>query len=146
MRKLPEELLKNCSLVVAISSTTGLEAAFYKKPSIIFADTDYSKLKSVSKIEKIEDLPNVIRSQLKKEIDIADLNKYVNTIEKNSFEFDISELELSYHQYFYHGGYLVDVDITIDKMRDFINQNNQIIEKITEKHIEKILEYKKLKN
>ena len=138
-----EELLKNCSLVVAISSTTGLEAAFYKKPSIIFADTDYSKLKSVSKIEKIEDLPNVIRSQLKKEIDIADLNKYVNTIEKNSFEFDISELELSYHQYFYHGGYLVDVDITTPQMKSYLDTHRTKYDKLALEHVKKIQQYNK---
>lgn len=137
-----DEILQKCSLVIAISSTSGLEAAFYKKPSIIFANTDYSHLSSVHKIENIENLPDVIRSSLHDEIDVSDLNKYVNFIEKNSFEFDISELELSYHHYFYHGGYLVDVPITQSQMESYLEKFKTQYDKLALEHVKKIKYFK----
>ena len=36
--------IKNSSLVITIAGSSGLEAAFYEKPSIIFADVSYSNL------------------------------------------------------------------------------------------------------
>ena len=49
----PEHILQKCSIVISITSTAGLEAAFYGKPSIIFADAPYEILPSVYKIKSI---------------------------------------------------------------------------------------------
>lgn len=137
-----DEVIQKCSLVLTISSTTGLEAAFYKKPSVIFANTDYSHLPSVHKLENVEEFPEAIRSSLQKKVNISDLNNYVSFVEENSFEFDISELELSYHHHFYHGGYLVDVDITSSQMESYLEKYQPQYDKLVFEHLKKIKQSK----
>ena len=68
----------------------GLEAAFFNKPSIVFADVIYSILKSVVKRLKIyQNCPKIIRiSSLKFNVELNDLNKYIQTIEKISFKIE----------------------------------------------------------
>ena len=137
-----EEILQKCSLVITISSTSGLEAAFYKKPSIIFANTDYSHLSSVHKLENVEELPEAIRSSLQKKVNISDLNNHVNFTEENSFEFNFSELELSYHHHFYHEGYLVDVNITQSQMKSYLEKYKSQYDILVFEHLKKIKQYK----
>jgi hypothetical protein len=79
-----EDIIKKSSLVITIGGTAGVEAAFYNKPSIIFSDQEYSILPSVHKITTIYELPNAIRTSLKKELHISDINNYINLIETKS--------------------------------------------------------------
>lgn len=141
-----EELLKNCELVTTIAGTSGFEAAIYGKPSVVFSNIYYSILPSVSKVKNLSELPKKIRDALNTKVLASDVDRYLTFYHNNSFEYDWLSFATNYLDYFYYSGNLVDVDIPVSKMHNFINQNNQIIEKITEKHIEKILEYKKLKS
>ena len=78
----PHKIIKKCDLAIVISSTKGLEAAFNNKPSIIFAETNYSQLSSVYRIKNIEELPQTIRLALEKKINTDDLNKFLDYMEK----------------------------------------------------------------
>ncbi len=132
------DLIKKSSLVIAISSTTGLEAAFHNKPSIIFADLDYSILPSVHKIKTIDELPHAIKSSLKKEVKVSDLNYYVNLIEENTFEINYDSIDSDFDHTFHYGGFLADVEIPIEKMRLFLERHSADFDKIATECMKKI--------
>jgi len=142
----PEEIMNNCSLVLSITSTASLEAAFYNKPSIIFADAPYSALPSVFRLKILEDLPKLIRQALQlKEVDMQDLNKFVNFVNDNSFELDMFKLELGYAKFFYHDGNLVDVEISGQQMEAYLEKYRKEFDALADEHIKKIRLYKNTK-
>ena len=138
-----QDIIKKSSLVISIKSTTSLEAAFYNKPSIIFVNADFSSLPSVHQIKTINELPDAIRTSLKKEIKISDLNNYLNLIEGNSFELDIHYLSQSFADYFHYGGFLVNVEIPINKMKSYLEKHQDTFEKLTSEFVRKIEKYEK---
>ena len=138
-----ELLLKNCSLVITIAGTLGLQAALYKKPSIVFTDTIYSKLPSISKVTNLEELPIIIKKALKKTTELNDMLTYVKKILNNSFEFDIVGLEEKYQKSFYYGGFLFDVLIDEEKVKEFLIQNEKLFRNLAEEHVKKIEQHKK---
>ena len=117
------DLVKNCSLVITKSGTAALEAAFYQKPAITCTDFDYTLLPSIERLKSIEDLPELIRNSLKKQIDSKILDDYVSFKEKNLFKFDGTNFLNNSQDKFFHGGRLADVDITNEKMIEFLNEN-----------------------
>lgn len=138
----PEEMMRKCSLVITISGTGAMEAAFYQKPSIVFLSMNYTILPSVHWIKSIEELPDAIRQSLQKNVQPSDLEKFVKIYEKNSFEFDLLDLQIAYTDYFYYGGFLVDVDIPITKMESFLQEHKEMLEKFAMEHIKKIKQHK----
>lgn len=137
-----KELIKNCSLVITIGGTSCFEAAFYQKPSIMFADLDYKLLPSVHKLSSLEELPSTIKKSLEKKFDVSALEKYVQMINQNSFDFDYLGFELMYHRWFYYGGQLLDVDIPIQKMQLFLEEQKDVLEKLANEYIKKIEQHK----
>jgi len=138
----PEEMLKNCSLVTTISGTAALEAAFYGKPSIIFAKTSYSFLPSVTTLKNLDELPNAINSSLKKKVDLNSLNTFLDYIETNSFEFDSRKIESDVAKTFFYGGFIGNVEIPEQKMISFLEIHKEEFEKLCSEHIKKINQYK----
>lgn len=94
----------------------------------------------------MEELPKIIRESLKTKVDIKDLNEYVSFITENSFQFDHLRLEHDIDSYFYHNGNTVDVNITSDQMRYFLEQNKETFDQLVSEHIKKIQQYKNNKN
>jgi hypothetical protein len=72
------------------------------------------------------------------------LDKYLVFLEKQSFDFDLSGFTSKYHNHFYYGGHLVDVDISVEKMKIFLENNRIELEKVVAEHIKKIKRVKKL--
>ena len=130
------ELIKNSSIVITITGTGGLQAAFYKKPSIIFSDTIYSELPSVFRVKNIEELPILIKTALNTEIDEKDVANIVNHIVGNSFEFD--NLELTNEFYPFYGSVVTNLEIKNEVMEIFLEKNKKIFERLTYEHIKKI--------
>ncbi len=129
-----EEIIKKSSLVMTISGSSGLEAAFFERPSIIFSDTVYSFLPSVTRIENIEMLPGEIKNSLTKKVSADDISSFMAILEKNSFEFDWLGINSKFKNEFYYGGGLVDVDISIEKVMNFLNENKPELEKLAIEH------------
>ena len=73
------DMLKNCKLVTLINATTGLEALFFKKPVIVFADVFYDVVSMVKKISNFYDLPDAI---------FESLNSFIFNPEELSFLID----------------------------------------------------------
>ena len=136
-----QEILERCSLVVTIGGTTGLEAAFYRKPSIILSQMDYSILPSVEFVQDVHELSNKIKESLEKEVKADDLDRFIQIYEKNSFEFDYMDFVTKYHESFYFNGNLLDTKINENDMRLFLQENENILKKVTNEHIEKIKKF-----
>jgi len=137
-----EEIMKKCSLVVTVGGTSGLEAAFYGKPSIIFADMGYGILPSVSRINSPLELPDAIRKSLSKSVNPKDLSRYIDIIEKNLFEFDYTGFQIDYINYFYYGGHLADVEISEEKMKLFLDEHKETLARLAGEYVKKINQHK----
>ena len=68
--------------------------------AITCADFDYTLLPSVERLERIEDLPKLIIHSLKKKVDSKTLDEYVSFKEENTFEFDGTDFDIKYLQFF----------------------------------------------
>ncbi len=130
--------IEKASLVISVSSTSSLEAAFFNKPSIIFADVDYLSLPSIHKIKTIDELPDTIQTALKKQVNVSDLNNYLNLVEANSFEIDLLNLSTVFDNYFHYTGFLMDTEIPIEKMKLFLDQHHETFEKLATQIVNKI--------
>lgn len=137
-----DELLKKSSLVVTVSGTSGLEAAFYGKSSVVFSDLGYSILPSVFKVKSLEELPQTIKTALQQKVDASYLDSYVELLDQNSFDFDWFGFITSYQNLFYYGGHLADVDIPLEKMVLFIKEHKLTFDKISQEYLKKIVQLK----
>lgn len=138
-----ENLVKNCSLAIGITGTTGLEATFHFKPAIVLADTIYSNLPSVYRLKSMEELPQAIRSSLRKKVHLSDLIKYSNCIIDNSFEHDQPLLDVKISNRFNYGGFLFDIEIPVEEASAVIEENKSVFDKLATEYIKKINEHKK---
>ena len=133
-----EDVMKKCSLVITINGASGLEAAIHKKPTILFSNFSYSILPSVYSLKSIDELPMAIRKSLDKKVNPNDVAKYLNLLEANSFDFDMFGFDLDYHNYFYHGGNLIDVNVSEEKVRQFIKKHESSLNLVADEFIKKI--------
>ncbi len=138
-----KKIFKKCSLVITIGGTTGLESNFFQKPSIILSDMDYSIIPTAEFVSNIQDLPEKIKENLQKKVIVDDLDKFVQLYEENSFEFDYMQFVSKYHESFYYNGNLLDAEIDDEDMKTFIDNNQEILLKVTNEHIKKIEQFKK---
>ena len=139
------DLIKNCSLVITIAGTTALEAAFYEKPSITLANTSYSNLSSIQKIEKFEDLYSTINNSLKIKVNASELNKFIIHQEKNSFVFDEIELNNAIIENFHTGGLVPDSEMSINNLNLFLESRRKSFEPLITEYINKINEINRKK-
>ena len=133
-----KKLLEKSSIVVTVAGTSGFEAAFYEKPSIIFGDTIYSLLPSVHRVREIENLPKIIRNCLSEQVNSEDLDKFLVLLEEDTFDFDLRGFNSKILQYFFHDGKLIDRKISRESMIEFLNKEKESLEKLSLEHIKKI--------
>ena len=138
-----EEVLKKCSLVITIRGAAGLEAAIHQKPTIIFSDFSYSILPSVYKLQSIEELPAAIRSSLRTKVNSSDVDKFLNLLEANSIDFDLGEFSSDCLKYFYHDGNLLNVEISEEKVKQFIKKYESSFDMLADEYVNKIHKFEK---
>lgn len=138
-----EKLMKNCSILFSIAGTSGFEAAFYGKPSIVFSDVGYLELPSVTRVRKIEELPQIIKKSLKTKVDPNYLEKFVINLEKNVINFNWFEIQEKIENTFFYGGNVQNAKISTLQMKSFLEENISILEYIGKEHIKKIQGFKK---
>lgn len=142
----PEEIINKSSLVITVASTAGMEAAFQGKPSIVFSDVLFDRLPSVYKIKNITELPSAIRKSLNTKVEVSELNKFVDFINNNSFEFNWSRLDMDISENFFFGGHLVDVEISEPKMEHFLESHRIEFEKLADEYMKKINQHNQSKS
>jgi hypothetical protein len=140
----PNEVLENCSMVISLSSTAGLDAAFYHKPSIVLSDVVYSDLPSVYTLKKWDELPQKIKSMLDMKINDDDVIQFINLIENNTFSFDLFGHYNEIAEHFHHGGFVVSNNLSIKQIDSFIESNKETFEFLALEHFKKINEYNQL--
>jgi hypothetical protein len=133
-----KEMLSKCSLVVTIAGTTCIEAAFYKKPSIVFTNQLYSILPSVTTIENVKDLPTTIQKCLNKDKDTFSVSNFINLLEENSFEFDFLKLGSEFAYKFGFIGPVIDSYLDEVEVKSFLEKHNSSFEMLADQHIKKI--------
>lgn len=139
-----EELLAKCSLIITVSGTAGLEAAFNNKHAITFADQDFSHfISSVHRIISMDELPKMIQSYIDKPADLDGLSKYVDVIEQDSFVFYNEKIRKDFFTNYYSGNYLIDEEIAISQIESFLQKYKEEFYKLALHHVEKIKQYKK---
>ena len=138
-----QDLIEQSSLVISISGTAALEAAFYEKPSIVFVDTIFSNLSFVEKVNSIPELPKIIRTSLEKKVDLLELSRFISMYEENSIDFDHLWFQKVANEKFFYGGHLANVDISEEKLKLFLDEYHIIFEKLTSEYIKKIYQHKK---
>lgn len=102
---------------------------------------DYSRLPSVFKLESIQKLPMLIQDALETKINPSFLEKYIKILEKNSFEFNYLDFRVQYQNHFYYGGNLIDVEISSEQMKSFLELHKTILQKLAFEHIKKLEEF-----
>ena len=135
----PDEIIKQCSLVITLTSTAGLDAAFENKPSIVFADVIYSELSSVKRIKHLEELPSLIHSQLNNKIEYSGLTDFVNLVKHNSFELDVFGLHSEVVAKFHNLGYVIRNNISLEELNSFLEHHKNKFELLALEYIKKIV-------
>tara|TARA_B110000495_G_scaffold8202_1_gene6021 strand:+ start:59 stop:1564 length:1506 start_codon:yes stop_codon:yes gene_type:complete len=138
-----KELIEKSSLVISISGTSGLEAAFFQKPSVVMADLGYAILPSVQKLDSIENLSNLIKNGLDMKVEASDLDRYLTILEEHSFDFDLKGYELREGDFLHHGGNFQDTIITNKKMKIFLDETRNIINPLVDEYIKKLIIFTK---
>ena len=133
-----EELIKKSSLVISLSGSTSLDALFLGKPSLVFTNTDYSMIPEVQKIDKIENLSKMINDALKIKVNPKNIEKYIQFVEYNSFEYNCPMHTLAMQKYVFGGSLLVDIEFSEEKMNEFFDKTKDEFDKLTRAYVKKI--------
>ena len=133
------ELIKRSSLVISISSSASLDALFLEKPTILFAETDFSIISCIKRVKEIENLPKMIKEEIGKKIESEEIEKYIQFIEKNSFDYELYSHEQEMQKFLYYGGRLVDVNNFEEKINLFLEKTKPRFEQLKKHYLEEIL-------
>ena len=66
------------------------------------------------------------------------LEKYVTFMSDNSFDVDLIDLLINEANSLYYGGFLVDTEISSEKVQEFFDENKEVLEKIAQEYSNKI--------
>jgi capsule polysaccharide modification protein KpsS len=133
-----DQLYQNCSLVITIAGTSGFEASFYEKPVLTLADVGYSILPSVTRVTELEKLPKCILDGIQQKVLSTDLDRFLVLLEKNSIDFDLFKYFSIQTNYFFYNSNLIDVKISENKMKSFLDNNSALFEFLVPEFLNKI--------
>jgi len=100
----------------------------------------------VHRLKSLEELPEAIRESLKKEVNISDVNEFINLLERNSFPFNNTELSIKINNEFFYDGYLFDTKINKKNAEEFLKNNKNYFEILKTEYVKKINEINKGEN
>ena len=133
-----QELVKNCSAIIAISGSTGLEASFFEKPTILFSKVGYSSLPWVFQISDINKLSEMITKAVNTKVDIDYLDRFLTYLDENSFEINIFKIWSDIKDVLYLHGQLLNNQINEKSVKELIQKHESEILKIAEEHVKKL--------
>ena len=136
------ELIKKSKLVISIRGTTAIEAAFYKKPSIVFGKVGMYKISTMTIVDSINNLTKIIKNSLTQKINEDEVKRYEQIVHKNTFEFPMYQIGNAFEDEFKIGGYYANVEIESEKMLKFLKRYEKELTFLAMKHVEKINNYK----
>ena len=132
-----DEIMRKSSLVIAITGTSAMQAAFFEKPSIVLAHNIYTEfLSSVIRISSYEELSDGIRTALKTKVSLAELNRFVEIIEKESFDYNTHVFDNEYNPI--SKTLFSDVEISEAQAKTFLDHHQEVFEILASEHLKKI--------
>jgi len=132
------KIIDQSNLVISIRGSTSIEAAFRKKPSIIFDKVGMYQLSTMTLVDSINELPKVIKQSLNQKVDDDEIELYSKSVYENTFDFPFYEISAGFEQQFKIGGYYANVEINQDKMLQFFKEHNDEFTYLIQKFIEKM--------
>ena len=132
------KIIDRSKLVISIRGSTSIEAAFHKKPSIIFDKVGMYQLSTMTLVGSLKDLPKMIKQSLKQEVDDHEIELYSKSVYENTFDFPFYELSTGFEEQFKIGGYYANVEINQDKMSQFFKKHKDEFSYLIQKFIEKM--------
>ncbi len=131
------EIMRKTSLILTLNGTSGFEASFYGKPSIVFSDVIFSNLTWVHRIKNLEDLPISILNTIEKKVDVIELNNFVNKLITNTFFFDEFKI---YAEIFnkIHSGFIIADNISMIELNHYFEENKILFKQLVNEYLEKI--------
>ena len=136
-----EEIIKKSDLVISIRGSAIIEAALHNKPSIAFENVGMYQLSSIHRLQSIVELPQAIKSSLKKKINRDEFKKYQDTVREHSFKFLDSEIIIDFEDQFKMGGYYANMEIDPQKAIKFLEKFKPEFTYLAEMYIEKIKQF-----
>jgi hypothetical protein len=133
-----KEIIQNSSLITTIAGSTAIEALFYKKPSIVFGEINCSELSCVFKVKNLKDLSEIVKKCLCTDVNIVELNQYVDSLLKTSFSCNVQNLTTTASHIFGIGGFLDNHPISEKQMEYFLKKFKQEFDLLALEHIKKI--------
>ena len=133
-----KQVLKKSSLVITVSSNVALDSLFYEVPSLMFSENRISVIPSIGTIGDIRNLGEYIKTKLKTKVEAKHLEKYIQFLERISFEFNPLGFAQNISDFFHFSGKLVDVDINEEQMMEFLNKEKTGLEILANEYVKKI--------
>ena len=90
----------------------------------------------IHRLKEIEKLPEVIKKELDKKINSKHIEKYIQFIENNSFEYNFILHGQEMQEFLYHGGLLVDINITEKNMNVFLENTKPRFQQLKNAYLE----------
>lgn len=128
-------LLEHSKLLVTIRGTTAYKAVKYGIPSIIFGPQPFEIIPSVSKVNSLLELPNLIDKIIDKPIDNSYYEKYEQLIDNLGCNFNMFYYENLRNKIFFSGDILSNVEINEHDMQEFIENNKQLFSELVIQHV-----------
>ena len=142
----PNEIYPKCSLVMTISGTSAFEASLYKKPSIIFADSDITEISSIFRVKQFEDLPQTIAKALKTIVNPLQVKAYLEKLHRNSFVADINLYTFNFLKEFPYLGYNQFPTYPKEQVFKFLQEDDKLLQLVANEYAKKINHYKKIRD
>jgi len=134
----PDKLIEQSDLVISIKGSTVIHAAFHRKPSITFEKIGLCHLPSIHKLESISELPQAIKTSLRKNVNLDDLQKYLYYVRSQSFEFRYQTIRDGFEDMLKIGGYYANIEIESEKICSLLEKYKSELIFIASKYIERI--------
>ena len=134
------DIFPKCSLVISIGGSSSIEAAFYDKPSISFRKIGHFRLPSMSVVESIPELSNVIKKSLETKVNEKDVKRFLKRTIFESFDFSFFELMVDLYEKNNFSGFLADNEFLADNMKEFYIKNQKKLKSLALEHVKKIKE------
>jgi len=139
-----KNLIEKSDAVITITGTVGLEALFYRKPVLVFADVFYDCLSMVRKVSNFSELPSLIKKSLEDfKYDPQELSCLLKAIE-------LEAIRVGYYQLQEDAKLVSSVRMRHDLMRTemefskFIDKHKNDLRLIAEAYHSKSVAMKKL--
>ena len=104
----------------------------------MFSENKISVIPSIGTISDIRNLGEYIKTKLKTKVEAKHLEKYIQFLERISFEFNPLGFAQNISDFFHFSGKLVDVDINEEQMMEFLNKEKTGLEILANEYVKKI--------